>query len=63
MIKITDNGKYQSIPKKFVTKQQENIIENISEEIIIGINNIRDSKTINLKASNFPKPKILNTRF
>ena len=63
MIKLTDKGKYQSIPKKFVTKKQENIIENISEDITIGINNIKDSKIINLRVFNFPKPRILNTRF
>ena len=39
-------GKYQSILKKFVIKKYENNIENINEEIIIGINNIRVSNII-----------------
>ena len=48
IIKVTDVGRYQSILKKFVTKKYENIIENIKEEIIIGINNIRVSSIISL---------------
>ena len=63
MIKITDTGKYQSIPKKFVTKKQENTTENISEEITIGINNNTDSKIINLREFDLPNPKILKTKF
>ena len=52
MIKLTDKGKYQSIPKKICYKKIRNILENISEEIIIGINNIMDSKIINLRVFN-----------
>ena len=63
IIKLIDKGKYQSIPKKFVTKKYENIVENISEDITIGINNINDSKIINLRVFNLPKPSILNTKF
>ncbi len=40
--------KYQSILKKFVIKKYETIIENINEEITIGINNIRVSTIISL---------------
>ena len=45
------------------SKNPENIIENINEEIIIGINNIRVSNIISLKIFNFSKPRILRTRF
>ena len=41
----------------------ENIVENIKDEKIIGINSIIDSKIINLKILSFSKPKILKTRF
>ena len=63
MDRVIKIGKYQSIPKKFFTKKQENIIENNREERIIGTNNIRDSKIMSLKIFDFPKPKILKTRF
>lgn len=63
IIKITKFGKSQSIPKKFVTKKYENIIENTREETIIGINKIKDSNIIILKTFTFSKPKILKTRF
>ena len=63
IVKVIEIGKYQSIPKKFVTKKQENTIENIREKRIIGINNTRDSKIMSLKIFDFSKPKILKTRF
>ena len=63
IIKGTIGEKYQLIFKKFLTKIYENEIENISEEIIIGINRINDSKIINLIILDFSKPKILKTRF
>ena len=63
IIKVIEIGKNQSIPKKFVTKKQEKIIENIREQIIIGTNNIRDSNIMSIKIFNFSKPKILKTRF
>ena len=63
IIKGTAGEKYQLIFKKFLTKIYENEIENISEEIIIGINRINDSKIINLIILDFSKPKILKTRF
>ena len=51
IVKVIEIGKYQSIPKKFDTKKQENTIENIREKRIIGINNTRDSKIMSLKIS------------
>ena len=62
-IKGTIGEKYQLIFKKFLTKIYENEIENINEEVIIGINRINDSKIINLIILDFSKPKILKTRF
>ena len=38
-------------------------MENSKEDIIMGINKIKDSKIINLIIFNFSKPKILKTRF
>ena len=63
IIKGTIGEKYQLIFKKFLTKIYENEIENINEEVIIGINRINDSKIINLMILDFSKPKILKTRF
>ena len=63
IIKGTAGEKYQLIFKKFLTKIYENEIENINEEVIIGINRINDSKIINLIILDFSKPKILKTRF
>ena len=63
IIKVISTGKYQSILKKFVTKKYENITENISEEKIIGTNNIKVSKIISLKIFIFSKPRILKTKF
>ena len=63
IIKGTIGEKYQLIFKKFLTKIYENEIENINEEVIIGINRISDSKIINLIILDFSKPKILKTRF
>ena len=63
IIKGTVGEKYQLIFKKFLTKIYENEIENINEEVIIGINRINDSKIINLIILDFSKPKILKTRF
>ena len=63
IIKGTIGEKYQLIFKKFLTKIYENEIENINEEVIIGINKISDSKIINLIILDFSKPKILKTRF
>lgn len=63
IIKGTIGEKYQLIFKKFLTKIYENEIENINEEVIIGINRINDSKIINLIILDFSKPKILKTRF
>jgi len=63
IIKGTTGEKYQLIFKKFLTKIYENEIENINEEVIIGINRINDSKIINLIILDFSKPKILKTRF
>ena len=63
IIKGTLKEKYQSILKKLVIKKYENILVNINDDIIIGINNIKDSKTINLIILCFSKPKILKTRF
>tara|TARA_B100000963_G_C22252998_1_gene505081 strand:- start:208 stop:426 length:219 start_codon:yes stop_codon:yes gene_type:complete len=63
IIKTIGKEKYQSMLKKFVMKRYENIIENINDSIIIGINNIRDSKIIKLIILDFSKPKILKTRF
>ena len=63
IIKGTLKEKYQSILKKLVIKKYENILENINDDIIIGINNIKDSKIINLIILCFSKPKILKTRF
>ena len=63
IIKVIRIGKNQSILKKFVTKKQENITENIREKIIIGTNNIRDSNIVIIKIFDFSKPKILKTRF
>ena len=62
IIKVTSTGKYQSILKKFVTKKYENITENISEEKIIGTNNIKVSKIISLKIFIFSKPRILKNQ-
>jgi hypothetical protein len=55
--------KYQLILKKFTTKKYEKEMENSKEDIIMGINKIKDSKIINLIIFNFSKPKILKTRF
>ena len=55
--------KYQLILKKFTTKKYEKEIENSKEDIIMGINKIKDSKIINLIIFNFSKPKIRKTRF
>ena len=63
IIKGTIGEKYQLIFKKFLTKIYENEIENINEEVIIGINRISDSKIINFIILYFSKPKILKTRF
>ena len=63
IIKGTAGEKYQLIFKNFLTKIYENEIENINEEVIIGINRINDSKIINLIILDFSKPKILKTRF
>ena len=63
IMKGTLREKYQLILKKLVMKKYENILENISDDIIIGINNIKDSKIINLIILYFSKPKILKTRF
>ena len=63
IMKGTLREKYQLILKKLVMKKYENILENISDDIIIGINNIKDSKIINLVILCFSKPKILKTRF
>tara|TARA_B100000073_G_C23490925_1_gene475626 strand:+ start:384 stop:608 length:225 start_codon:yes stop_codon:yes gene_type:complete len=63
IIKVISTGKYQSILKKFVTKKYENITENISEEKIIGTNNIKVSKIISLKIFIFSKPRILKIKF
>ena len=63
IIKGTIGEKYQLIFKKFLTKIYENEIENINEEVTIGINRINDSKIINLIILDFSKPKILKTRF
>ena len=63
IIKGTIGEKYQLIFKKFLTKIYENEIENINEEVIIGINKINDSKIISLIILDFSKPKILKTRF
>ena len=63
IIKGTIGEKYQLIFRKFLTKIYENEMENINEEVIIGINRINDSKIINLIILDFSKPKILKTRF
>ena len=63
IIKGTLKEKYQSILKKLVIKKYENIIENINDDIIIGINNIKDSKIINLIILCLARPKILKTKF
>ena len=55
--------KYQLILKKFSTKKYEKEIEKSKEDIIMGINKIKDSKIINLIIFNFSKPKIRKTRF
>ena len=55
--------KYQLILKKFTTKKYEKEMENSKEDIIMGINKIKDSKIINLIIFNFSKPKIRKTRF
>jgi len=55
--------KYQLILKKFTTKKYEKEIEKSKEDIIMGINKIKDSKIINLIIFNFSKPKIRKTRF
>ena len=55
--------KYQLILKKFTTKKYEKQIEKSKEDIIMGINKIKDSKIINLIIFNFSKPKIRKTRF
>ena len=44
-------------------KKYENITENIKEDMIIGTNNIKDSKIINLKIFELSKPRILKTKF
>ena len=49
--------------KIFVMKKYENTRENIKEGIIIGMNNSKDSRIINLKILEFPKPRILKTKF
>ena len=46
-----------------IVKMYENIIDNINEEIIMGKNNINDSKIINFIMLAFSKPKILKTKF
>tara|TARA_B100000963_G_C22537544_1_gene630543 strand:- start:102 stop:353 length:252 start_codon:yes stop_codon:yes gene_type:complete len=61
--KVTIKEKYQLMLKKLVMKKYENIIENINDEIMIGINSIKDSKIINLIILYFSKPKILKTKF
>lgn len=63
IIKGTVNEKYQLMSKIFVTKKYENTRENIKEGIIIGMNNSKDSRIINLKILEFPKPRILKTKF
>ena len=63
IIKGTEKEKYQLISKNLITKKYENVIENINEKKIIGINSIADSKIINLIILDFSKPKILKTRF
>jgi len=63
IIKGTLKEKYQSILKKLVIKKYENILENINDDIIIGINNIKDSKIINLIIFDFSSPRILKTKF
>ena len=55
--------KYQLILKKFTTKKYEKEIEKSKEDIIMGINKIKDSKIISLIIFNFSKPKIRKTRF
>ena len=44
-------------------KKYENTIENINDDITIGINRIKDSKIINLIILCLSKPKILKTKF
>ncbi len=63
IIKGTIAEKYQPILKTLVIKMYENITDNINEEIIMGKNNINDSKIINFIMLAFSKPKILKTKF
>ena len=63
IIKGTCKEKYQLNLKKLVMKKYENIAENIKEDMIIGTNNIKDSKIINLKIFELSKPRILKTKF
>ena len=63
IIKGTCKEKYQLKLKKVVMKKYENITENIKEDMIIGTNNIKDSKIINLKIFELSKPRILKTKF
>ena len=63
IIKGTVKEKYQLILKKFIIKKQENAIENTNEEMIIGINKIKDSNIINLIIFDLSRPRILKTIF
>ena len=63
IIKGTCKEKYQLKLKKLVMKKYEDIPENIKEDVIIGTNNIKDSKIINLKIFELSKPRILKTKF
>ena len=61
--KGTIEEKYQLILKKPVIKKYVNVMENINEDMIIGIKSIKDSNIINLMMFDFSKPRILKTRF
>ena len=63
IIKGTVKEKYQLILKKFIIKKYENTIENANEEMIIGMNKIKDSNIINLIIFDFSRPRILKTIF
>ena len=49
--------------RKFIIKIFEIIKENNNDENIVGINSINDSNTINLMILDFPKPRIVKTKF
>ena len=63
IIKGTYIEKYQFMERKFIIKNFEIINENNNDENIVGINNINVSNITNIIILNFPKPRIVKTKF